>query len=85
MARTTTRSAGRRRSRGSFGQWTTDDHTGAVRDHRGWDASTLAVIDGGGCLTPTTDPTDDNTTDDNTHTGRRTPRRTRTSRKGGRR
>jgi hypothetical protein len=86
MFRTSRSARGRRRVRGSFGQWTTEDRTdGAAYDYRGWDAALLAVIDGGGCLRPTPDTTEgtDDHGGDATRTGRRTA--TRRSRKGGRR
>lgn len=89
MTRTTRTSSGRadRRARGSFGQWTTGDRTGAVQEHRGWDAARLAVVDGGGCLLglAATDPKADGEDVAQTTTRRPGRRTTRTSRKGGRR
>lgn len=83
MARTTPRAG--RRPRGSFGQWTTGDQQGAVRDHAGWDAAALAVIDGGGCLLHPGHDTDPSDPDAGVRTTRRPARRTTTTRKGGRR
>ena len=81
----TSAGSGRRRARGSFGQWTTGDHAGAVRDMAGWDASLLAVIDGGGCLRPTNTDDGDSSTEDSEGGSRRHRRTTGASRKGGRR
>lgn len=85
MARTTR--TGRRPARGSFGQWSTEDRTGGVREHRGWDAATLAVIDGGGCLRPTNAADTDagSTAGDDTRRRTTSHRTARTTRKAGRR
>ena len=67
----TSAGSGRRRARGSFGQWTTGDHAGAVRDMAGWDATN--TDDG------------DSSTEDSEGGSRRHRRTTGASRKGGRR